>query len=380
MNPNLFGNQWRPLQPQPNEFGGGMGGNVFQQQQQQRPARQITKNPQNMNMGFQNFAPNGLGGNTLSSGLGNGTGGGNSNNGPLSPASSSSATASRLHNLMSPLSPNGVGGHGNMGNFDFLRASGSNSRQGDQSRLSPSFNMGSSIPQQTRGTNLLMNMSNPLSPRDMERHPTSNGYDSIRHPSVGQSPNSGLTNGFRNAPSNFDRSMSVTNNIVGNNASQASSIFDQFKSNTTSNNTNSNQNEISSLLRQMSVPSGMSEYGGNVGREGINSGMGNQSGFMRANSNVPNMKGMGSTNSIGSSAHNSTSRSDLFSSVGGGSIFSSGHDNGGLTMRNSSPPLGDSIFNRNGSMNDMKIGTWDDGRPSSPGKVNAIIFYAKIIP
>ena len=54
-NINQMGSQWRTLQPQsPSDIGflsngSGGGGGAFQ-----RPARQITKNPQNM---FQNFPP-----------------------------------------------------------------------------------------------------------------------------------------------------------------------------------------------------------------------------------------------------------------------------------------------------------------------------------
>lgn len=387
MNPNLSGNQWRPLQPQPNEFGGGNGGNLFhQQQQQQRPTRQITKNPQNMSMGFQNFAPNGFGGNTISSPFGTGAGSGNSNNGPLSPSLSNSASTGRLTSLMSPLSPNGVGGHGNMGNFDFMGGNnGSSSRQPDQTRLSPSFNIGSGMQQQSRGgTSNLMNMPNPLSPRDMERHSMNNGYDSVRPPSVGQSPNSGLSNGFRSASSsNFDRSMSVTTNgMGGNGTSQAGSFFDQFKSNTSSN-TSNNQSEINSLLRHMSMPSGMSEQGsGGLGRTGgVNGGPGmmNPNGFLRSNSNMPNMNSYGSNNSAGGALNNSSNnRSELFTSIGGGPAFNSGQEHGGLTMRNSSPPLGNSSFNGSGAMNDMKIGMWDSGRPSSPGKVKTVICVAAL--
>ena len=206
-----------------------------------------------------------------------------------------------------------------------------------------------------------------------------NGYDSVRPPSVGQSPNSGLSNGFRStSSSNFDRSMSVTNGMGGNGTSQAGSFFDQFKSNTSSSNTSNNQSEINSLLRHMSMPSGMSEHGGGgLGRAaGVNGGPGmmNPNGFLRSNSNMPNMNSFGSNTSGGGALNNSTNnRSDLFSGIGGGSVFNSGQEHGGLTMRNSSPPLGNSGFNGSGAMNDMKIGMWDGGRPSSPEKVKIVI-------
>ena len=124
MNPNLSGNQWRPLQPQPNEFGSGNSGgqSPFQQQLSARSAttvRQITKNPQNMAQpssnnfqgGFQNFPPNGFGGNSNNSGGNMPFGAGNGpNNGPLSPNNlSNNASTGRLQGLMSPMSPNGGG-------------------------------------------------------------------------------------------------------------------------------------------------------------------------------------------------------------------------------------------------------------------------------
>ena len=361
MNPNLSGNQWRPLQPQPNEFGSGNGGNLFHQQPQSRPSRQITKNPQNMSMGFQNFTPNGFGANAFGSSTGS-----TSSNGPLSPSLSNSASTGRLTSLMSP---NGGGVHGNMGNFDFL-ANGGN-RPLDQTRLSPSFNT-SSGPQQSRGANL-MNMPNPLSPREFERHSMNNGFDSVRPPSVGQSPNTGLSNGFRSASSsNFERSVSINNGMGGNQTSQAGSYFDQFKG-STSNNSSNNQSEINSLLRHMSVPNGITDNGSSgMGRNGgLNAGPGmmNQSAFMRSNSTMPAMKSPGSNNAFGGGFNNSGNRTDVFNSLGGSSIFNTRQENEGLTMRNPSPPLGNSSFNSNGSMNDMKIGMWNDGRPSSPGKV-----------
>ena len=349
MNPNLSGNQWRPLQPQPNEFGGG---NLFHQQP--RPTRQITKNPQNMNMGFQNFTPNGLGANPFGSNQSNG-----SNNGPLSPALSNSASTGRLTSLMSP---NGSANQGNMGNFDFI-GSGAN-RSLDQTRLSPSFNSNSGL-QQNRGASNLINMPNPLSPREFERHSMNNGFDSVRQPSVGQSPNSGLSNGFRSSSSsNFERSMSVTNGMNTNPPSSIGSFFDQFKSTPTSSNSN-NQSEINSLLRHMSVPNGGPDNGSGVGRNGvISSGnMMNQSNFMRSNSTMPTMKSPG-TNSFGNGFGNSNNRTDIFNTMGG-SGFNSRQESEGLSMQNSSPPN----FNGSGSMNDMKIGMWNEGRSSSPGKV-----------
>lgn len=372
MNPNLTGNQWRPLQPQPNEFGSGNGGNLFHQQPQSRPSRQITKNPQNMSMGFQNFTPNGFGANAFGSNTGS-----TSSNGPLSPSLSNSASTGRLTSLMSP---NGGGVHGNMGNFDFL-ANGGN-RPLDQTRLSPSFNT-SSGPQQSRSANL-MNMPNPLSPREFERHSMNNGFDSVRPPSVGQSPNTGISNGFRSASSsNFERSISTNNGMSGNPTSQAGSYFDQYKSSTTSSSSN-NQSEINNLLRHMSVPNGVTDNGSSgMGRNGglnggLNGGPGmmTQNPFMRSNSTMPAMKSPGSNNAFGGGFNNSGNRTEGFTSMGGGSlldnnrsIFNKRQENEGPTMRNNSPPLGNSSFNSSGSMNDMQIGMWNDGRPSSPGKV-----------
>ena len=354
MNPNLSGNQWRPLQPQPNEFGGGNGGNLFHQQP--RPSRQITKNPQNMNAGFQNFMPNGLGSNAFGSNQSN-----SSNNGPLSPALPNSASTGRLTSLMSP---NGVAGPGNMGSFDFI-GNGAN-RSLDQPRLSPSFNSSSGL-QQNRGVNNLMNMPNPLSPRDFERHSMNNGFDSGRQQTVGQSPNSGISNGFRGASSsNFERSMSTTNGMSNNTPNSIGSFFDQFKNTTASNNTN-NQSEINSLLRHMSVPNGVSDNSSGMGRNGnLNGGtMMNQANFMRSNSTMPNMKSPGSNNGFGVGFNNTSNRTDIFNSMGG-SGFNSRQDSEGLSMRNSSPPN----FNGSGTMNEMKIGMWNEGRPSSPGKVS----------
>ena len=352
MNPNLSGNQWRPLQPQPNEFGGGNGGNLFHQQA--RPSRQITKNPQNMNAGFQNFIPNGLGANSFGANQSNG-----SNNGPLSPALSNSASTGRLTSLMSP---NGVAGPGNMGSFDFI-GSGAN-RTLDQTRLSPSFNSNSGV-QHNRGTNNLINMPNPLSPRDFERHSMNNGFDSVRQPSVVPSPNSGMSNGFRAASSsNFERSMSVSNGMSNNPPNSIGSFFDQFKSTTASNNS-TNQSEINSLLRHMSMPNGGPDNNIGLGRNGgLNSGnMTNQSNFMRSNSTMPNLKSPGTSNN-GFGFNGTNSRPDVFNGMGG-SVFNSRPETEAISMRNSSPPN----FNGSGSMNDMKIGMWNEGRPSSPGKV-----------
>ena len=381
MNPNLPGSsQWRPLQPQQNEFGGASGGNLFHQQQQ-RPTRQITKNPQNISMGFQNFTPNGFGANGLSSPFGSGAGGGGSgNDGPLSPNLSGSASTGRLTGLMSPMSPNGGGGHGNMGNFDFMGGNNSSSnRQSDQTRLSPSFSTGLSA-QPNRGSNL-MNMPNPMSPRDMERHSMNNGFDPIRSPSVGQSPNSALSNGFRsNQSTNFDRSISVTNGMGGNGSSAVGNFFDQFKSNTNSNASNS-QSEINNLLRQMSMPNGMPDHGGGgLGRGGGGGhgspGMMNQNGFLRSSSNMSTISSLGSSTSIGGGLSNGSNRSDIFSGIGSGmsgsSNFNNGQEQGGLTMRNPSPPLGNSSFNGNGYMSDMKIGMWDGGSNSGSGQVKQL--------
>ena len=355
MNPNLSGNQWRPLQPQPNEFGGGNGGNMFHQQP--RPSRQITKNPQNMNVGFQNFIPTGPGTNSFGSNQSNG-----SNNGPLSPALPNSASTGRLTSLMSP---NGVAGPGNMSNFDFM--GGGPNRSLDQTRLSPSFNSSSGL-QQNRGANNLINMPNPLSPRDFERHSMNNGFDSARQ-SVGQSPNSGMVNGFRNASSsNFERPMSITNGMSNNPPNSIGSFFDQFKPTSASNNS-SNQSEINSLLRHMSVPNGGSDNGMGLGRNGgLNGGnMMNQNNFMRSNSTLANMKSPGSSNN-GFGFNSTNNRPDVFNSMGG-SVFNSRPETDGVSMRNSSPPN----FNGSGSMNEMKIGMWNEGRPSSPGKVSISI-------
>ena len=126
------------------------------------------------------------------------------NNGPLSPPIPNSASTGRLTSLMSP---NGGGGHSNMGNFDFLGGG----RTSDQTRVSPSSNTPSGL-QQIRGGNNLMNMPNPLSPREFERHSMNNGYDNVRTPSSGQSSNSGMSNGFRGGQSeNLLRSMSMNN-------------------------------------------------------------------------------------------------------------------------------------------------------------------------
>ena len=369
MNPNLSGNQWRPLQPQSSDYGSGNGGNLFNQHPQPRPTRQITKNPQNMSIGFQNFPPNGFGANSFGSNSGNS----NMNNGPLSPPLSNSASTGRLTSLMSP---NGGGGHGNIGNFDFLGAS--SNRPADQTRLSPSFNSNSG-PQQNRGGPNLINMPNPLSPREFERHSMNNGFDSVRQPSIGQSPNTGLSNGFRNAPStNFERSMSTNMGMSGNGLNQTGSFFDQFK-NSTSSSTSNTSSEINSLLRHMSVPNGITDNGqAGLGRTGgLNNvpGMMSQSPFMRQNNAMSSMKSPTSNNGFSVGFPNSNNRSEqLFTSIGGGPAFNNRHENEGLTMRNTSPPLSNSTYNGGGSMDDMKIGMWNDGTPSSPGQVNTLIF------
>ena len=355
MNQNMSGNQWRPLQPQQNEFSSGSGGSIFHQQPQQRPPRSITKNPQNMAVGFQNFAPNGFGANSFGLNSGNG----NSNNGPLSPPIPNSASTGRLTSLMSP---NGGGGHSNMGNFDFLGGG----RTSDQTRVSPSFNTPSGL-QQIRGGNNLMNMPNPLSPREFERHSMNNGYDNVRTPSSGQSSNSGMSNGFRGGQSeNLLRSMSMNNGAGPNTGSQASSFFEQFKSSNTS--TSNNQPEINSLLRHMSVPNGVPENGsaamsrnGGVNGQGITP----QTGFMRSPTAMPNMKSP-SGNGFGI-LNSGNSRNDIFGN-NGGSMFNSRQDNDGIMMRNSSPPSNNSTYNGGVPKNEMAIGMWNEPRPSSPSK------------
>ena len=104
----------------------------------------------------------------------------------------------------------------------------------------------------------------------------------------------------------------------------------------------------------------------------------NHNGFLRSSSNMSTMSSLGSSNSNGGGLNNGTNRSDIFSGIGGGmggsSAFNNGQEQGGLTIRNSSPPLGNSCFNGNGSMCDMKIGLWDGGTNNSPGKVNLLYF------
>ena len=215
---NNMGTQWRTLQPQsPSEVGflsNGSGG-AFQ-----RPARQITKNPQNM---FQNFPPttqnhggsNGSGGPMNYSNFGSyGNGGASGNGGGLLSPGGLSGISSRM-----------TGGSA----FDFGGSRPEQQQQQQQQQMS-SFGRSNSINQAPIGSFSTSSSS--------QRNQMSNGFDS--RPLV--------SNGFNGSTINNGSSMSSFERSISGN------LFDSGHANNSVNN--------GSFSRQMSMPSNLCDQGG----------------------------------------------------------------------------------------------------------------------